>query len=55
MLPASQTILKEFDGHLFTPQGIFDAFCIEVGGKIVTVEVEVVNVPLDYNHLLRCS
>ena len=55
MLAASQTILKAFDGHLFTPHGIIAAFPIELGGKTITVEVEVVNMPLDYNLLLRCS
>ena len=51
-LTASKTVLKAFDGHLFTPHGIFATFPIELGGKIVTVEVEVVNAPLDYNLLL---
>ena len=54
-LAASQTVLKSFDGHLFSPHGILVAFPIELGGKIVTVEVEVVNVPLDYNLLLGRS
>ena len=49
MLNASKTVLKEFDGHLFTPHGILST---ELGGKTVTVEVEVVNAPLDYNILL---
>ena len=51
-LAASQTVLKAFDGHLFTPHGILVAFPIELGGKTVTLEVEVVNAPLDYNLLL---
>ena len=55
MLAASQTVLKAFDGHLFTPHGILAAFPIELGGKTITVEVEVVNAPLDYNLLLGCS
>ena len=55
MLVASQTVLKAFDGHLFTPHGILAAFPIELGGKTVIVEVEVVNAPLNYNLLLRCS
>ena len=55
MLTASQTILKTFDGHVFSPHGILSAFPIELGGKIVTVEVEVVNVPLDYNLILGSS
>ena len=55
MLVASQIVLKAFDGHLFTPHGILAAFLIELGGKILTVEVEVVNAPLDYNLLLGRS
>ena len=54
-LATSQNFLKAFDGHLFTPHGILVAFPIELGGKIVIVEVEVVNAPLDYNILLGCS
>ena len=54
-LTASQTILKEFDGHLFTPHGILAAFPIELEGKTIIVEVEVVNAPLDYNLLLGRS
>ena len=55
MLATSKTVLKAFDGHLFTPHGILITFPIELGGKIVTVEVEVVNDPLDYNLLLGRS
>jgi hypothetical protein len=54
-LTASQTILKAFDGHLFTPHGILATFLIKLGGNIVIVEVEVVNAPLDYNLLLGRS
>ena len=38
-LAASQTVLKSFDGHLFTPHGILAAFPIKLGCKIVIVEV----------------
>ena len=55
MLAASQIVLKAFDGHLFTPHGILATFPIEHGGKTVTIEVEVVNAPLDYNLLLGRS
>ena len=55
MLAASQTVIKAFDRHLFAPHGILTAFPIELGGKIVTVEVEVVNSPLDYDLFLRHS
>ena len=55
MLVASKTVLKAFYGHLFTRHGILPTFLVELGGKTVTIEVEVVNNPLDYNLLLGCS
>ena len=54
-LTTSHTVLKAFDKHVFSPHGILTTFPIELGGKIVTVEVEVVNTPLDYNLLLGRS
>ena len=51
----SQTILKAFDGRMFRPHGIIPTFSIELGGKMVEVEVEVVDAPLDYNLWLRHS
>ena len=54
-LVASKIVLKAFDGHLFTPHGILTAFPVEQGGEIVTVEVEMVNAPLDYNLLIGRS
>jgi hypothetical protein len=47
-----KTMLKAFDGHMFKPHGIITTFPIELGGKIVFVEVEVVDAPLEYNFLL---
>ena len=54
-LGALKNVLKAFDGHPFTPHGILVAFPIELGGKTVMVEVEVVNAPFDYNLLLGRS
>jgi hypothetical protein len=51
-LTTSQTILKYFDGHFFKPHRILTSLSIELGGKIVSVEVEVVDATLDYNMLL---
>ena len=45
-LCTSKTIIKAFDGHLFTPHGILVAFPVELGGKTLTAEVEVVTSPL---------
>jgi hypothetical protein len=51
-LDPSNTMLKAFDGHMFWPHGILTTFPIELGGKTISVEVEVVNAPLEYNLLL---
>ena len=51
----SQSMLKAFDEHFFKPHGIVPAFPITLGGKTVTVEVEVVDTPIDYNFLLGQS
>jgi hypothetical protein len=45
----------DFDGHSFRPHGIIPSFPVQLGGKTVCVEVEVVDVPLDYNLLLGRS
>jgi hypothetical protein len=45
-------MLTTFDGRSFRPHGILPAFPVQLGGKTVEVEVEVVDAPLDYNILL---
>lgn len=45
-------MLKYFYNFIYTPCGILSNLQIELGGKIVTVEVEVIDRPLDYNILL---
>ena len=44
--------LKAFDGRGFQPHGLISALAIELGGKTVSIQVEVVDAPLDYNLLL---
>jgi hypothetical protein len=51
-LPKSLTMLTAFDSHSFCPHGILPSFLVQLGGKMVEVDVEVVDVPLDYNLLL---
>jgi hypothetical protein len=46
------TLLKAFDGHMLHPHRIITALPIALGGKIVFMAVEVVDVPLEYNLLL---
>jgi hypothetical protein len=49
------TLLTYFDGRLFRPHSIIPSFPMQLGGKTVCVEVEVVDAPLDYNILLGWS
>ena len=51
----SLTTLKAFDGRGFKPYGIFNYFPMELGGKTMSIDIEVVDAPLDYNLLLGCS
>jgi hypothetical protein len=54
-LNKSPTMLCTFDGRGFHPHGLLQSLVIQLGGKTVTVDVEVVDAPLDYNLLLRRS
>ena len=38
-------VLKAFDGHSFPPHGLITDYPIELGGKTVQVDVEVVDHP----------
>jgi hypothetical protein len=49
------TLLTAFDDHSFQPHGIVPSFPVQLGGKTVCVEVEVVDAPVDYNLLLGWS
>lgn len=51
-LSRSPTTLKAFNGRTYTPYGILSNLQIDLGGKAVNVEVEVVDRLLDYKILL---
>ena len=51
-LVTSPTTLKSFDGWGFHPHVIIPSLSIELGGKSISIQVEVVDAPLDYNLLL---
>ena len=51
-LSHSPTTLKAFDGRTYMTFGILSNLQIELGGKLVTVDIEVVDGILDYNVLL---
>jgi hypothetical protein len=54
-LSQSMTMLTTFDGCSFLPHIVLPAFLVQLGGKTVEVDVEVVDVPLEYNLLLGCN
>jgi hypothetical protein len=54
-LSPSPTLLTVFDSLSFRPHGIVHSFPVQLGGKTMCVEVEVVDAPLDYNLLLGWS
>jgi hypothetical protein len=45
-------MLKSFNGQYFRPHQIIPLFLMQLGGKIVTIKVEVVDSPLEFNLLL---
>ena len=47
-LMTSFTILKAFCGHTFHPHGIISTFSIDLEGRTIYIEVEVVDAPIDY-------
>jgi hypothetical protein len=54
-LNESQNTLKAFNGSNFKPYGFLPSLPINLEGKMVQVEVEVFDTPLDYNLLLGRS
>jgi hypothetical protein len=51
----SPTTLKAFDGFGFQTHRLLQSFTTTLKGKIVSVDIEVVDAPLDYNLLLGHS
>ena len=51
-LSKSLTMLTVFDGRYFMPHEILPSLKFHLGGKTISIEVEVVDAPLDYNLLL---
>jgi hypothetical protein len=54
-LHKSPMMLCTFDGRGFHPHGLLQSIIVQLGGKTVIVDVEVVDSPLDYNLLLGRS
>jgi hypothetical protein len=47
--------LRSYDGRPSSPEGIFQNVLIELGGKTILIDIEVIDAPLDYNILFGCS
>jgi hypothetical protein len=54
-LKKSPMMLHAFNGWGFHPHGLLQSLPIQLGGKTITVDVEVVDAPIDYNLLLGRS
>jgi len=48
----SPTTLKAFNGRGFQPYTLIPSLDVELGGKTISIHVEIVDTPLDYNNLL---
>jgi hypothetical protein len=51
LLPSAIT-LRAYDGRSSSPEGIFQNVPVELGGKTVLIDIEVIDAPLEYNILL---
>ena len=51
-LVTSPTTLKAFDRRGFQPHGLISSLVVVLGGKPISIQLEVVDAPLDYNLLL---
>ena len=52
VLSQSSNMLITFDGRSFRSHEILPSLEVQLGGKTIMIEVEVVDAPLDYNFLL---
>jgi hypothetical protein len=51
LLPSAIT-LRAYDGRSASPEGIFQNVPIELGGKTILIDIEVIEAQLEYNILL---
>jgi hypothetical protein len=54
LVPSSIT-LRAYDGRPSSPEGIFQNVPVELGGKTILIDIEVIDAPLDYNILFGRS
>jgi hypothetical protein len=54
LIPSAIT-LRAYDGRPSSPEGLFQNVPVELGGKTILIDIEVIDAPLDYNILFGCS
>jgi hypothetical protein len=54
LIPSAIT-LRAYDGQPSSPEGLFQNVPVELGGKTILIDIEVINAPLDYNILFGRS
>jgi hypothetical protein len=54
LIPSTIT-LRAYDGQPSSPEGLFQNVPIELGGKTILIDIEVIDAPLDYNILFGRS
>ena len=54
-LQPSSTALRAYDGRSAQPQGLLTNVPVQLAGKTVLINIEVINAQLDYNLLLGRS
>jgi hypothetical protein len=54
LIPSTIT-LRAYDGKPSSPEGLFQNVSVELGGKTILIDIEVIDSPLDYNILFGCS
>jgi hypothetical protein len=51
-LLSSAITLRAYDGRSSSPEGLFQNVPVEIGGKTILIDIEVIDAPLEYNILL---
>jgi hypothetical protein len=54
LIPSAIT-LRAYDGQPSSPEGLFQNVHVELGGKTILIDIEVIDAPLDYNILFGRS
>jgi hypothetical protein len=54
LIPSTIT-LRSYDGRPSSPEGLFQNVPVELGGKTILIDIEVIYAPLDYNILFGRS